>query len=82
MTAKTVRIDQETWEALQELAQQRGESVPRVLAYAVEAFRRQHVLEKTNAIYANLRADSEAWREEQEEPRTWEATLADGLDEA
>jgi len=82
MTSRTVRVDQETWETLHELAKQQGEPMQSVLARAVEAFRRQYILEKTNAVYADLRANPEAWQEEQEERREWDATLADGLDEA
>jgi hypothetical protein len=81
MTSETVRIDQETWKSLYELAKQRGESMQRALARAVEAFCHQYVLEKTNALYANLRASPGAWREEEAERREWDATLSDGLDE-
>jgi predicted transcriptional regulator len=81
MTSRTVRVDQETWEALHELAKQRGEPMQSVLARAIEILRRQYILEKTNAVYAELRTDSRAWRVEQEERREWDATLADGLDE-
>jgi len=48
----------------------------------LEASRRQRMLADTNAAYAALRVNSKAWREEQEERRLWETTLADGLDGA
>ncbi len=81
MTSKTVRIDQETWEVLKGLAGLLGEPMQKVLAKAIEAHRRQLVLEKSNAAFAALRADSEAWQEEQAERREWDTTLADGLAE-
>ena len=52
----------------------------KVLAQAVETHRRQLILEKSNAVYAALRANPEAWQEEQEERRGWDNTLADDLD--
>ena len=53
----------------------------RVLARSVEALRRQHILEETNAAFAALRSDPQAWEEEQEERRAWDTTFADNLDE-
>lgn len=81
MPSTTVRISQETREALRELAEQMGEPMHKVLARAVEAYRRQYILEISNAAYAALRADPEAWREEQQERQEWDSTLADGLEE-
>ena len=79
MAETTVRVTKETREALLELSEQAGESMQEVLARAVEAYRRQRMLEETNAAYAALRSNPEAWREEQEERQAWEATLGDGL---
>jgi len=79
MAETTVRVTKETREALRELSEQAGESMQEVLARAVEAYRRQRMLEETNAAYAALRSNPEAWREEQEERQAWEATLGDGL---
>ena len=80
MASTTVRISQETRETLRQLAEQAGEPMHRVLAKAVEVYRRQYILDKTNAAYAALRADPEAWQEEQQERQTWDITLADGLE--
>ena len=62
MTSKTVRIDQETWEVLKELAEQLGEPMQKILARAIEAHSRQLVLEMSNTAFAALRADPEAWQ--------------------
>jgi hypothetical protein len=82
MNSKTIQIDHETWESLYELANQRGESMQSTLAYAVEVLRRQYILEETNAVYAELKANPKYWQEEQEERHEWDTTLADGLNEA
>lgn len=80
MASTTVRISKETQQALRELAEQVGEPMQKVLSKAVEVYRRQYLLEKTNAAYTALRADPEAWREEQAERKVWDSALADGLE--
>ena len=82
MASTTVRITEETRAALRELADQAGEPMQEVLSRAVEAYRRQRILDATNAAYAALRADERQWREELKERGTWDAALADGLHEA
>jgi hypothetical protein len=57
------------------------ESIQDVVSKAVEAYRRQRLLEQTNAAYAALRADPEGWREELEERELWDNTLADIVDD-
>lgn len=52
-----------------------------VLEEALEIYRRKCFLEAANRAYAALRNDAEAWREELEERRLWEGTLADGLED-
>ena len=81
MASRTVRIDPETLEVLRQLAEELGESMPKVLSKAVEVYRRQQVLERANTAYANLRSDPLEWQEEQAERRAWEVSVADGLDE-
>ena len=82
MPGATVRIKEETRAILRELARQTGEPMQEVLAKAVEVYRRQRVLTLTNAAYAALRADPASWQAEQEERATWDATLADDLEDA
>ncbi len=53
-----------------------------VLEKAIEHYRRQRFLDATNAAFAALRNDPERWREELEEREAWDATLADGLEDA
>jgi hypothetical protein len=52
-----------------------------VLEQALEQYRRQQLLEETNAAYAALRTAPKAWADLEQERRAWEQTLADGLEE-
>jgi predicted transcriptional regulator len=81
MTTTTIRVSLHTRNLLQELAQTSGSSMQAVLEQALEQYRRQQLLEATNAAYAALRADPDAWAELEQERLTWEQTLADGLEE-
>lgn len=79
MAGTTVRVSEETHAALRRLAHETHEPLPRVIARAVELYRRQRLLDETNAAFAALRADPQAWGVEQEERSAWEITLSDGL---
>lgn len=81
MATLTVRIGKEAHEVLRELASQTGESMPTVLAKALEEYRRKRFWEEANAAWAALRADPQAWQEELEERALWDATLMDGLED-
>jgi hypothetical protein len=74
-----VRVDEDTHRKLRALAAHESRSMPEIVATAVEAYRRRRFLEEANAEFAVLRADEDAWAEEQAERRAWDATLADGL---
>ncbi len=80
MASTTVRVKRETWEEVRRLSDQSGEPMQEILARAVEAYRRRHVLLAANAVFAAIRDDPDAWKDEQEERRAWEGTLSDGLD--
>jgi hypothetical protein len=73
----TVRVAASTQRTLRDLAQEMDEPIQEVVARAVEAYRRQRVLELTNSAFAALRADPERWREELEERELWDHTLGD-----
>lgn len=79
MSRTTVRVRPETHVMLQHLASEMNESMQDVLAKAVEAYRRQRILQLTNEAYAALRADPEQWSEVLRERRAWDAALLDGL---
>jgi hypothetical protein len=53
-----------------------------VLEDALEHYRRQQLLEATNAAYATLQTEPVAWSELVRERMEWDQTLADGLEDA
>ena len=81
MQSTTIRISIETREKLRALTARTGESMGAIVDRAVEEIRRKDFWERTNAAFAALRNDPEAWKAEQEERSAWDATLADGLEE-
>lgn len=81
MGSTTVRVSVEVREKLQRMAADYGEPMQDLLAKAVEAYRRQRLLEAINESFAALRADPEAWQEYQEEIKAWDVTLMDGLED-
>jgi predicted transcriptional regulator len=79
MSAATVRISAAGHKVLKELAERTGQPMTEVLDKALDTYRRKLFLDQTNAGYAELRADPEAWAEHVAEWRQWDATLTDGL---
>jgi hypothetical protein len=80
METLTVRISRSAHAVLRELSEEVDEPMTEVLSKAIEAYRRQRFLDALNADFAALRADPDAWAEEQQDRAAWDATLADGLD--
>ena len=76
----TVRINQASLKILRQLAEQADESMQVVLEKALEMYRRQLFLQKTNDAYAALKENKEAWQQEIEERMLWDNTLGDGRD--
>ncbi len=81
MTTTTIRVSQHIRCLLQELAQVSGSSMQAVLEQALEQYRRQQLLEATNAAYAALYANPQIRDHTTQEEQEWEQTLADGLEE-
>jgi len=79
MASNTVRIDSSTHKTLQKLSAQTGQKMQEILGEAIELYRRKLFLEKANAAFAALKADPQAWKEEQEERTAWDVALLDGL---
>lgn len=77
MPSTTVPISQPTRDLLRRCADETGQSMQAILEHAVEAYRRRLVLERTNAAFAALREQPEAWQVEQADREVWEATLTD-----
>jgi hypothetical protein len=78
MSGTTVRIREETREALREDKDQTGQGTQDLLARAVDQLRRSLILAGTNVAYARIRAESPEALDA--EIREWDAVLADGLD--
>lgn len=80
MSTTTIRISRKTRDTLQELAQRSGVSMQTILEEAVELYQGEQLLEATNAAYAALKEDPDAWNALQEERAEWDITLGDGLE--
>ena len=76
----TIKAPEHTREILRELARNEGAPMQVILERAVEDYRRNRVLQETNAAYARLRQDPDAWHAVEGERLDLAGTLADGLD--
>ena len=76
MATTTIRISLHAHEVLQELAETSGSSMQEVVEQAIEQYRRQQLLEATNAAYAALRAAPEAWAHLEQDRQAWEQLRA------
>jgi len=81
MSDTTVRVSNETRQAVRSLATRRQVSQGELIAEAVESLRRQDLLKQANAAYATARAEEDGWQEEQDERKAWDTTLADGVEQ-
>ena len=79
MQSTTVRVNLTTHKVLTSLARETHFSIQTVLNNAVEAYRREIFLDRTNHAYAELKKDPKAWAECQEELEVWNSTTKDGL---
>jgi hypothetical protein len=78
MAGTTVRIREETRDALRELEQQTGQGLQELLARAVDQFRRSLILAETDVAYGRLRSTADT--SPGDELGEWDETLQDGLD--
>jgi len=76
-----LRVTAETRDTLRVMAQEKGSSMQGVAEEAIEAYRRQLILDETSAAYARLQEDPEAASALQAEQGEWDATLSDGLED-
>lgn len=75
-----LRVNEETRQALRELAESEGESMSAVLNKAVAEYQRKRFFEKLDSAYASLKSDPEAWEEERQERQLLANTLLDNQD--
>ena len=79
MATTMVRVSSQTIQILQDIADERGESVSAALDRVVEEARRARMLRAANEAYARIAADpveDALWRAE---IAAWDGTLLDGL---
>ncbi len=81
MISTTLRVPEETHRLLKAMAQESGEPMTKVLAKALETYRRQRFWDQVNAGYAAIWANPKSAAALKEERAAWEATLSDGLGE-
>jgi hypothetical protein len=74
-----VRVPLHAKSILEEMAAEDRVTLSEMLGRVIEQARRQRVIDSTNRFYAELRANPEAWAEEEAERALWETTLSDGL---
>jgi hypothetical protein len=82
MATVTVPISEASHKILLELSSHGGEPIDQLLDKAIEEYRRSRLLDQTNAAFAALQSNESAWQDELAERQDWDATLADGLDDA
>jgi hypothetical protein len=75
MANVTVEIEQSSHPVLQQISKRTGEPIEKVLSKAIDDLRRKQFFAEMDAAYSELQSNEEAWREELEERKIWEATL-------
>ena len=80
MSYTTIRISSDRHRELKELARRSGSTLQATLDEAIEGLRRARFLSDVNAAYARIREDATASRDVDAERRSWDVTLADGLE--
>jgi hypothetical protein len=81
MPTTMIRVETSTHKKLRSLAAQTGDTMPRLVAAAVEELERKLFWEQVNQEFTDLRANPTAWKQELEERAAWDTTLADGIEE-
>jgi len=79
LKTQIVRISSETHSRLKAMASVSGETIGEILAKAVDAYRREMLLNDANRAFARLKEREELWKDEQNEREEWETALADAL---
>ncbi len=79
MQTTTIRISSSTHNLLKELAQKENVPMHSILEKALEKYRREYILQQTNAAFQALQDDQLMWNDELLERQSWDNTLADDL---
>lgn len=76
----TMRILDTDHQLVQALAERTGKQHQEIIHEALDNYQREALLDEINAGFERLRAQPAEWKDEMQERRLWENTLADGLD--
>ena len=79
MQTTTIRISAASHQVLKEVAQIENSPMQLILERAIERYRRDLILHKTNQAYDALGQDAEAWKQEERERDCWDQALDDDL---
>ncbi|HEY9701716.1 MAG TPA: hypothetical protein V6C58_04685 [Allocoleopsis sp.] len=77
---KTVSISNIYYQILQELSDNSGASITKILEQAIEQYRKQKFWEDVDKSYEKLRLNQKDWEEEMSERNDWDVTLGDDLE--
>jgi predicted transcriptional regulator len=80
MATTMIRVERSTHKKLRSLAERTGDSMPELIAAAVEEYERKLFWEQVNEEFTALRNDPKGWKQELEERAAWDVTLSDGLE--
>lgn len=77
MASTSVRVTEETWSMIKDLATKTNSTMQDVIQQAIEDYRRKKILEETNQAFLRLKNNPEAWQDELQERKEWENTIGD-----
>lgn len=75
----TVRVRSHVHATLRELSHELDVPIQDIIEDAIDAYRRQRMIEQHNRAYAAVKADPDQWRAELEERAGWGRSASDGL---
>ena len=75
-----IQISARSLDVIRQISERKGLDVSEVLDYAVEAYRREVLLDETSTAFHALKENSKAWVEELNERALWDESVGDGLE--
>jgi len=81
MQSTIVRVTQDTHTLLRAISKQTGETMQSILEEVVRERHKALFWEATDAAFASLKADKEAWNDMVSERKDWDETLSDGMED-
>jgi hypothetical protein len=73
MATTMMRVRGDLHALLQQLSEEEGVNMQEVLSRALDEYRRARFFERQDEAFRALRADPDAWRQEEEERAAWDA---------